>query len=498
MFQNFQKFNISKTYLLLMIIILVGALFRTYNLPERFGFAHDADLYSWIVKDIVVDHNLRLIGQETSASGVYIGPLFYYLLIPFFLIFNMDPIGSAYLGLVIGLLTTLSYFYCLSKIFNKTVGLIAAFLNSTLLFTVGFDIWVVPTITTKLWAIWYLYTLLMLSRGNFKVLPLLGLLIGLIWHIHLALIPALLAIPVAIYVSKKIPSKKQILYFILIILITSLPLIIFELRNNFIQIQSIINSFTEKLGGGTGIYKLMVSLEFIAKNTNSLFFFPNSISSTFKFIPVLLISAIGVFLVAKKILKVKEVVIFLTWILGILFYFSLSSKPISEYYFVNIEVIILTVFSLLISYLLSLSQVFKYLVLIFAIFIIANNFQYYVNYTPSSAGYLERKLVTEFIKNDVENKGYPCIGINYITYRGENVGFRYLSYYYNLKLAPPSNNVPVYSIVYPHAWSGKEITKSFGPMGVIVPAKTPPKEIMDYHCSGANINLTEPVLGFVK
>lgn len=487
-----------KTFITLVFITLLGVLFRTYNLVDLFGFAHDADLYSWIAKDIIVNGNIRLIGQQTSAEGVYIGSLFYYLLVPLFTLFNMDPIGSAYLAPIVGAATILSYYFCFSRLFHKTAGLTAAFIHAISLSSVGFDRWIVPTITTKLWAIWYLYTLIMLARGNFRVLPILGILIALTWHIHLALLPALIAIPIAIYVSKKLPSLKQSLYSLASLIFFSIPFLVFETRNNFLQISSILQSFSHELGGSTGWYKAMIVTEFIAKNTNDLFFYPNSISGGLKFIPLLVVGLSTAFLIRKQILRMKETILMFSWILGILLYFSLSSKPISEYYFINFEVIIIAVISLLFSYFMGLSKAYKSLVISFFVILLVRNFQINATTDPIHTGYKERKAVAEFISNDIKAKNYPCVGINYITYPGENVGFRYFFYLYNLKLAPPSNNVPVYSIVYPYSWSEKEIAQSYGPMGVILPAKVPDKKTLDYHCSGANTNLTEPVLGFVE
>ncbi len=58
---------------LLLTTLLVGLIFRGFQLKDRFLYAHDNDLAGWIVKDILVDHHLRLIGQETSAKGIFIG-----------------------------------------------------------------------------------------------------------------------------------------------------------------------------------------------------------------------------------------------------------------------------------------------------------------------------------------------------------------------------------------------------------------------------------------
>lgn len=484
-------------FLILLIILTTGLLFRTYKLVERFGFGHDADLYSWIVKDIVIDHHLRLIGQVTSADGIFIGPLFYYLLIPFYLVTGMDPIGSAYFSPLIGVLTILSYYFIFSKLFNKKVGIIAAFLQAVLLGAVGFDRWLVPTITTKLWAVWYLYTLFMVIRGNFKVLPLLGILIGLIWHVHLALLPALLAIPFAFVFSKKIPNLKQITLFLLTLLITSLPLLVFEVKHNFIQTTSLIQSFFINHGGAVGWYKFWTNLEKIAKNTDALFFSPLSLPDNLKlpFTSFLLLSTF--LLIKNEILRVYEVIALFIWIIGVVLYFSLSSAQVSEYYFLNLEIIFLTVGTLLIYLVLKSSIFGKYLILLLLSLLAISNIYHYKTDQPFHIGYVEKKNITEFIVSDSKKNNFPCVAINYITPPGENVGFRYLFYLHNLKLAPPSDKVPVYSIVFPYEWSKNEVKAVFGHMGVIPPAKTPLRKNLEHDCSGANTNLTDSLFGYV-
>lgn len=484
--------------LILIIILITGLFFRTYKLVERFGFGHDADLYSWIVKDIVIDHHLRLVGQITSAEGIFIGPLFYYLLTPFYLISGMDPIGSAYLIPLIGILTILSYYFIFSKLFNKQVGILAAFFQAILLGTVSFDRWLVPTITTKLWAIWYLYTLLMIIRGNFKVLPLMGILIGLIWHVHLALLPALLAIPFAFIFSKKLPRLKQIILFLLTLFITSLPLLVFEVKHNFIQTSSLIQSFFINHGGAVGWYKFWTNLEKIAKNTDALFSSPLSLPDNLKlpFVGFLLLSTL--LLVKNKILRGYEVIALFIWIIGVVLYFSLSSTQVSEYYFLNLEIIFLTIGTLLIYLVFKSSSFGKYVILLLLSLLTIRNIYHYITDQPFHIGYVEKKNITEFIVSDSKKNNFPCVAINYITLPGENVGFRYLFYLHKLKLAPPSNKVPVYSIVFPYEWSKKEVKAVFGHMGVIPPAKIPLRKNLEYDCSGANTNLTDPLFGYVE
>ena len=260
---------------LLILIVLLAIFFRGYQVVERFEFAHDGDLYSWIVKDIVVDHHLRLIGQQTSTNGIFIGPLFYYLLIPFFLLTSMDPLGVLFFALLIGVTTTLSFYFVFKKLFDSTTGLIAAFLQAVLLVRIGDDRWVVPTITTNLWGIWYLYTILMLTRGNFTVFPLLGFLVAMIWHINFSLAPVLAVVPVAIIFSRKIPKSGDILKGLISLAVFSLPLVIFEVRHNFSQTKSFIGSFMIDQGGGSGLDKFSHVLQQVIGNVISLFFYPS-------------------------------------------------------------------------------------------------------------------------------------------------------------------------------------------------------------------------------
>lgn len=485
--------------ILLILIIALGFFFRTYQVVGRADFGHDADLYSWIVKDIVINKHFRLVGQETSASGIFIGPLFYYLLVPFFLLLNMDPVATHIPITIIGLLTVVSYYFVFSKLFNSRVGFIASFLYAVLLSSaVWFDRRLAPSTPTNLWTIWYFYTIVMLSRGNFSALPFLGILIGLIWHLHIALTPALSAIPVAILVSKKLPNFSQIAKFVLALLITSLPLIIFELKHGFQQTLNILQNFTTPREGASGLYKLQIVLEMITKNINSLFFAPQSfeIGGNFLFPLVILLSAL--WLTKKQLIGKKELVPLYVWILSVILFFSISSSPISEYYFNNIEVIFLGIVSILLFYLYKSSIYGKIFTLSLLGVIVFKNAFFLITHDTYHKGYIEKKAVVNYIINDAKSKNFPCFSINYITSPGENVGFRYFFFLKNAHIAVAGRGSPVYNIVIPDEYAIGEVKVKFGHIGIIPPTEILPKDLMTVACSGQNTNLTDPMFGYVE
>lgn len=106
---------------ILAVLLVIGLFFRVYKLSEFYIFEHDQDLYSWIVKDILVDGHLRLIGQVTSIEGLFIGPFYYYLLAPFYFIFNMNPLAAMIPANIINLLTAISLYWVLARFFDRRV-----------------------------------------------------------------------------------------------------------------------------------------------------------------------------------------------------------------------------------------------------------------------------------------------------------------------------------------------------------------------------------------
>ncbi|MBI2018475.1 glycosyltransferase family 39 protein [Candidatus Daviesbacteria bacterium] len=484
--------------LILGLILAVGLFFRTYQVVERFGFDHDGDLYSWVVKDIVVNHHPRLIGQLTSAPGIYIGPAFYYLLAPFFLFTRMDPIGVLIPITFLGLFTILSYYFILAKLFKEEAGLIGAFLYAILITTVNADRWIVPTVATPLWAIWYFYSLVMLSRGNFSALLLLGILVGLIWHIHIALIPTLTAIPFAILLSKKLPKSRQVFNFIALFFIISLPLMIFEFKNGFQQTSNLLQNFITPREGASGWYKFQIVIEVITKNINSLLFAPQTFKATSNFLFPLVILTSALWLVKKKLIKTKELIPLYIWVLTVVLFFSVSSTPISEYYFTNIEAVFLGIIALYLYYLYKNLPYGKILVAALLVVIALKNAFSIITQDTYHKGYIEKKAVVDYITNDAKNKNFPCFSINYITSPGENVGFRYFFFLKNAHIAVAGRGSPVYNIVIPNEYALKEVRAKYGHIGIIPPTEIASKEVMQTACSGQNTNLTDPMLGFVE
>lgn len=489
----------TKSLVILVIVVLIAIFLRSYQAMERFEFAHDGDLYSWIVRDIVVNKHLRLIGQETSTQGIFIGPAFYYLLIPFFLLTGMDPVGVLVLPLLVGTLGVISFYWVFKNLFDVSSGLLAAFLQAVLLSRVSLDRWVVPTITTSLWEIWFLYTVLMLGRGNLKVFPLLGLLAGLIWHINFSLAPILITVPIALILSKKLPSVGDLVKASIAFIIPSVPLFLFELRYDFSQTRNLFFSLGNNQGGEIGISKFIQVIDQISGNVVSLFFYP----SRELFLPpkliFLFVIFLGIFWAKRSVFKKQTLLILSVWTLSVIFFFTLSSKLISEYYFSSINTVFLFFVIAVLAWLLHYSKHTKVLVWLCIVSFLARSIIYTITLPDHNVrGYNKRKAVVEYIQNDAKNKGFPCVSISYIASPGENVGFRYLFYLSNMHVNQPLSGSPAYTIVIPSGLYGIKSDFTSGSIGVITPPGSVDQSKVKVSCGGQNSNLTDPLFGYVQ
>lgn len=462
---------------ILIVIILIGLFFRIYQFRERFNYNHDNDLSAWIVKDIVVDHHLRLIGQQTTALGIFIGPLFYYALIPFYLITRMDPIGTVAFPWLIGATSIASLYYVVNKIWGRRPALIAALFYAASFGISATEREIVPTTPVFLWSIWYLYAL------HKKSLTLLAVLFALVWHIHLAL--GILALP-AIFLTLRKPKLKPAIIF----LVLSIPLIFFEFRHGFSQTKALFFSFDKKEQVSRPIpQKVMHVIEYAGKNTNYIFWNkPNPVN--FWILPAILFMSF-LFLCYKKILTREQILIFISWFSLFILFFSLHPINLSEYYINSLNILFIIIAALLLSHYPRLA------LLILLVFLLDNIFRL-KDFNINHSGYIERKAIIAAISADAKAHNYPCISLSYMTNQGYEFGYRYLIWLEKLKTAPVNSLAPVYTIVFPHLRANR-LDAAYGALGLVLPdySRYTPDQVT-ISCSGANSNLTDPMFGFTK
>ena len=112
----------------LLLILILAAVLRFYKLPDYLQFLGDEGRDVLVVKRMIVNHEWTLLGPTASVGGFYTGPIYYYFMLPFLWLFQLNPVGPAVMAALFGL-ATIALIYYAGKIFlDEKAGLIAAFL----------------------------------------------------------------------------------------------------------------------------------------------------------------------------------------------------------------------------------------------------------------------------------------------------------------------------------------------------------------------------------
>jgi 4-amino-4-deoxy-L-arabinose transferase-like glycosyltransferase len=112
--------------ILLIAILAVGAYLRLHMIRNYMTFLGDEGRDVLIVKRIIVDHKFTLLGPTASVGGFFLGPIYYYFMVPFLWISHLDPVGPAIMVALFGVATICLVFKVGKDFFDARAGLIAA------------------------------------------------------------------------------------------------------------------------------------------------------------------------------------------------------------------------------------------------------------------------------------------------------------------------------------------------------------------------------------
>lgn len=259
----------------LQILFLPATLLVSFLLSSRmilsgdFLYLADQSRAMLLVKQIVIDHKIPLIGERSGIGGFFHGPLWLFILSPFSFIFHENPFGFSIFYIILALLIVLVGYLVGKRLYGVWVGLAIAFLLAT-----SQSIWsYVPiTINANIMPLNYLllfFFLILYIRGNKRIFPLAVFFSGLTFQFETA--SAIAIVPIvflSFFLNKKARfDLKIILLSLLAFLISISTFILFELRHQFIMSKSLLQFLTAKTHG----MGHMTFLERIPHHLKSLF-----------------------------------------------------------------------------------------------------------------------------------------------------------------------------------------------------------------------------------
>lgn len=220
-------------------VVAIGGVLRFYHLRDLTTLGGDQGIDYQNVARMIQERNLTLLGPITHV-GVYLGPLYYYLLVPFFLAFRFDPIAAPVMfalfgAATVGLVFTLARTMLRSDVF--------AFLTA-LLYAVSPIIIESSRSPSQPHLIPFFATLLLISllrtvRGQATKWDMLavGISVGSVIQFHFLAYPLLIVAILVLgysWLAKSLESvKRSIGWLVVPPALLLLPWVLFELRHQF-------------------------------------------------------------------------------------------------------------------------------------------------------------------------------------------------------------------------------------------------------------------------
>lgn len=450
-----KKFLNSSTLILLLILVLALGL-RLYHLREVVVFDADQEYAAQFAFDVLRIFPLRLIGQGLSVQGLFLGPWYFYFLVPFYALTALHPIGG-YLGSIAwGLLTIIVYYFLGKRTFGAKTGLLLALFRATLFSFISWDHAVAPAFSADLLVLGTWYCLFHLwQRQSLFLLPL-SFLFGFYTSIHPILAPFYLIFLLILVSRSLLPSPKILIVSIVLFVLPAAPLITFEYFRKFVDLKTLSGLASHGNGEAKTLSTLWAYAKFIFLSPANIFNLQN----------VGLTSGLATafwLAVWKKVPSGFHQFLVLVTALVFLVYYWLLPLHAPDYYFMGATIVI---FIYSVSLLARLTAWQKIIGFGLASGVIAWNLYLFgqlveapLKISLAAKEDVVKKIATLSPDNRME-LGYD---VDY----GQHFGLGYLQRYYRID-NHGGGKVPKYTIVIPLSRRPNEITYSSGNVGLII------------------------------
>lgn len=237
--RNLNLKTFFSNHYLFLIILFLSIFLRTYKLNELTTFGGDQGVDFLVVRDMVLFHKWTLLGMKTSIAPFFQGPLYLYMLYPFFLLFHLQPIAGGVAAVTVSIATIILLYITVRKYFSQKIAIL-----STLLFAVSPELIIYGNTPLyqnflPLFIVLSIY-LFLIKKKNFIVNILLGLSAGLGMELHFLNVSLALSIFLFFIFFEKEKIKAAKTYIIGLVAGLS-PTIAFELRHGFLNTNLFLN-----------------------------------------------------------------------------------------------------------------------------------------------------------------------------------------------------------------------------------------------------------------
>ncbi|MCX8009233.1 MAG: glycosyltransferase family 39 protein, partial [Patescibacteria group bacterium] len=319
-----------KFRLLAVLIIVLFIFLRFFELEERMQFTWDQVENSWMMKNMLIDGRLPLQGMVAKGNtGFYIGPAYYYLLAPFYKVFDLDPIAGAYFVGIVSLLTLIVLMYLTRKMFNRVTALFAGLLYTITYYIIGFDRIPWPVVFIPILSLIIFYCLWRFIEGVGRSLLFLAFFQGFAFHIHFTAI-FFPMITFLVFLFIRWTKTKLFLLFpsFILFFMWFIPSIIASIQSGGQDINSFMSYISLYYHGLHGRRVLQVLPDIFIELKEIIAIRPVDVL-VYGVIPLF---SLLVYLNRKQVASMKKIMLVFLWFLIPLLVFSVYKGEISNYY----------------------------------------------------------------------------------------------------------------------------------------------------------------------
>lgn len=231
-----------------LVVLMIAAFVRFYKIDQYMTFLGDEGRDVFVVRDMLIGRKFTLLGPGTSIGNMYLGPLYYYMMLAPLAIFNFSAVGPAVQIAVLGVFTVGLLWWSGRQWFGRVPALLVSLLYSLspTVITYSRSSWnpnIMPFFALlSIYGIWKVWRF-----GYWRWLIVTVVSFAFVLNSHylgLLLLPTLGLF--FIFSKKTSEAKRYILISIFSFLILMSPLFLFDLRHNWSNFKAIALFFTDR------------------------------------------------------------------------------------------------------------------------------------------------------------------------------------------------------------------------------------------------------------
>lgn len=386
----------TKGWVIFLAILVLGLYLRFYHIQYIESFGWDQGRDAWTIRDIL-QGKFTLLGPRTGVGHMHLGPVYYYLLAPFFYFTNLDPMGSNYFNMLANIINFVLIYFVTRKIFSNYSALFVVLIYAMSHYIISinqvpWNVTMMPGIAALIF-----YSIYKVYEGDYKWIFVMWTLSGFYWNLHFtAVFLPLINILSLVFVKNKIKALKYSLFSIPLYFVWFSPNIFAALTTN--ADTGLIRDFFKYYYIGFHFRFLLYRLPDALIQFQSILFFP--LFTPLKFI-LPAIFMICILLERDKKTKILGYLISL-WFLVPLIGFTTYGGPLSDYYFLYDVPMVLFILVYLQKKLLQIKPLpfFVILLTFWSFYIYYNTKDLWIK--PSTGGLVSQK---EDVKKIIANGG---------------------------------------------------------------------------------------------